>query len=320
MSECGEGVPNIVVPTIRPEKFKEFLNHWSDEFKGCHLIVVEDNPVKTLTYADFPYNSFTYEHYSWKEIDKELGKKAWIIPRRSDCVRSFGYYKAWKNKASFIVTLDDDTRPGCKGHIQAFYNKLFLEKHSNPSFYNTMKPPHLPRGTYKGLVGCDVVHGGWLGTPDYSAEEQVKSRSLAKVDRNDFNEGLIPEGAPFSMCGMNLAWKTEHTPTMYFGLQGNIMIGGGLAKLPIDRCGDIWCGYNVSKEGLVVYHGEPFCIHERASNVWNNMKKEENAEWMSDWYLREGADVDLDDSFPEVGYWRLLREAEEEWKNLFQEQ
>lgn len=310
----GEGIPNIVIPTIRSvEFFKGFLLDWKEDFKGCHIIVIEDRKKKELKklFEMDVFKELSYDIYDWRDIDKDLGDKAWIIPRKSDCVRSYGYYKAWQNNPLFIVTLDDDVRPQAS-HIENFHFNLFQEEYAPENFYNTLRNTNeFPRGTYKGRVGCDVSHGCWLRVPDLSAEEQIKSNITGtepQSSRTWFNIGLIPKGAYFSMCGMNLAWKPHVTKDMYFGLQGG--------DYPIDRCGDIWAGYNITNKGYSVYTGYPMCTHTRASNVWSNLKKEENAEEFSKtmiWWLKNKTPCDnLGGS-----YLRDLSAAYKIWEGLF---
>src|SRR3989344_4987289 len=97
----------IVIPTTREDNFLLWLEKWKSEFAGHHVIAVEDNPQKTFAVPV----AENISHYSWEDIDKELGERSWIIPRRTDCVRSFGFYKAWQMKPDMVVTLDDDCYP-----------------------------------------------------------------------------------------------------------------------------------------------------------------------------------------------------------------
>jgi len=306
-AKVGEGIPNIVIPTIRNnEFFSDFLDSWRNEFKGCHLIIVEDRNKKQLGRTLKKYSKkvgCTYQLIDHRDIDKDLGVDKWIIPRKTDCVRSYGYLLAQRNNPSFIVTLDDDISPQ-RNHIATFYNKLFLERYPFKTFYNTMKGGVLPRGTYGAEVGCQVVHGVWANVPDFSAKEHSTKLNF-KSDINSFNEGLIPVGAPFSFCGMNVAWKPEVTKYMYFGLQGG--------DYPIDRCGDIWCGYRLAKEKVEVYTGRPMCTHNKASNLWTNMKKEKNAEEMSLDILLTG------ELLSNPKYCELLEKAEDIWTRLINE-
>lgn len=314
-------VPHIVVPTIRSEEhFKNFLISWKEEFEGCHLIVVEDKVKKKLVKLINEHID-SYSVYDWNDIDKDLGKNSWIIPRKSDTVRSYGYYKAWQKGANMIVTLDDDVVPR-KGHIQTFYKNLFLKKRPSTVFFNTLKGDHTPRGILdKEAVLPDVVHGGWENTPDYDAEEQIKGLSIKTVTFNSFNEGIVPSEKLTPVCGMNLAWKPSVTKHMYFGLQGSIKKGDGLEKLPIDRCGDIWCGFKLS-DNAVIYTGSPYCIHTRASNPWSNLSKERNA----DSYGREFINrfttktINKTDNDKEMSdYFDLLSKAYKVWDGLFNE-
>jgi len=302
----GEGVPNIVIPTIRSEGvFGKFLSDWGKEFSGCHLIVVEDRGVNKLTELmkfHSKNDNFTYQLINHKDIDRDLGEDAWIIPRKTDCVRSYGYLLAQRNNPLFIITLDDDVSPQVN-HIATFYTKLFTETYPAHDVYNTMKGV-LPRGTYLGSPGCEVVHGVWANVPDFSAEEHSTKLNY-ESDINSFNEGIIPKGSVASICGMNLAWKPEVTKYMYFGLQGG--------DYPIDRCGDIWCGYRLCEHNIKIYTGRPMCTHNKASNLWANMKKEKNAEVLSKCFIN---------GLPLIGYEDYedkLVEAEVIWERLVDE-
>lgn len=301
-----EGVPHVVIPTIRDEEhFMKFWKAWEEEFKGCvvHIVFDMDKLPSWIKDVETDITNFVY---CWKDIDNDLGKNSWIIPRQTDCVRSYGYWKAWQHKPLFIVTLDDDVEPQDQ-HIQTFYNKLFTQEYPPHNFYNTLRWPCVPpRGTYYITEGCDVVHGGWTNVLDLSAEEQAKNYRLYEDSGSEsFNMGLIPKGAYFSFCGMNAAWKPEMTKHMYFGLQGG--------EYPIDRCGDIWCGYHLTEVGAKVYTGYPLCKHTRASNLWSNMKKEKNAHLLSFQILHGG-----EEKLVPIWYNKKLVEARKIWESLFE--
>src|SRR5438093_13018438 len=110
----------IVIPTIREECFKDWLHRWAEELGNHTILVVEDNPTKSFSVPS-RQNIF---HYSWKEIDDELKDKAWIIPRRTDCVRSFGFYKAYQMQPDMIMTLDDDCYPDHKKFLELHWRAL----------------------------------------------------------------------------------------------------------------------------------------------------------------------------------------------------
>jgi reversibly glycosylated polypeptide len=80
----------IVIPTCRPDSFRDWWRAWQGLFgHDDELIVVEDAPRKAI---DAP----TKYHYSHAEIDAELGAQSWIISRRDSAIRSFGFWVAWE--------------------------------------------------------------------------------------------------------------------------------------------------------------------------------------------------------------------------------
>jgi reversibly glycosylated polypeptide / UDP-arabinopyranose mutase len=113
-----------------------------------------------------------------------------------------------------------------------------------------------------------INHGLWTNVADYDAVTQlVIGRTGGAFEPV---QQTIPRGSYYPMCGMNLAWRAELTPAMYFLLMGR--------DWPFDRFGDIWCGL-LSKKicdhlGYAVMSGDPMIEHRRASNVWTNLQKE----------------------------------------------
>lgn len=313
----AENRPNIVVPTIRsPEFFSGFLDDWAEEFGGCHLIVVEDRKHKQLGNILLEHskkNGYSHELFNHDDIDEDLGKDAWIVPRKTDCVRNYGYLMAYRNNPLFIVTLDDDTKPAVKGHIQQFYNKLFAKPDRESFYFSTMNNV-VPRGVLHNFSGteCKLVHGTWLENVDWSAKQQIQYVSNFVAKPEDYYKGYVPFGSLFSMCGMNIAWKPEITKHMYFPLMGH---SNGY---PIDRCGDIWCGYYVKnkldEQNKVIYTGDPFVVHKRASNPWTNLLKEQGEEQMGREFIR----TFLYGEKPKIQkkYFNKLKEAYKIWEKL----
>ncbi len=255
----------IVVPTIRRASIAEFLAAWRAEFIGHRVIVMEDNPEPTFDLGDS-----SIHHLSWRDIDRELGEWSWIIPRRTDCVRSFGYLRAMQLGCDVIITLDDDCFPIAEGFIDRHVQNLFEPSRqeawvSTGSGVTPRGVPYLARARTQ-KVG--ISHGLWTNVPDYDACTQlVVARGTAKFQPI---HQTIPSGSYYPMCGMNLAWRAELTPAMYFLLMGR--------DWPFDRFGDIWCGI-LSKKicdhlGYGVISGDPMIEHRRASNVWTNLQKE----------------------------------------------
>jgi hypothetical protein len=75
------------------------------QFRGHQVIVVEDNPERASTCRE------AYGTCRGRRSTPTWGQDAWIIPRRSDAVRNYGFILAAREKPDMIVTLDDDCYP-----------------------------------------------------------------------------------------------------------------------------------------------------------------------------------------------------------------
>jgi reversibly glycosylated polypeptide / UDP-arabinopyranose mutase len=313
----------IVVPTIREDSIVSFLRAWSGEFSGHLVIIVEDNPERT-----FAISGFNVKHYCWADIDAELGSDSWIIPRRTDCVRSFGYYKAFEESVDIIVTLDDDCYPNGGEFLQQHYKKLssLADHRAWVSTGQGALPRGMPYYHQNRQLQSVINHGLWVGVPDFDAVTQLGG---ARFDpRFESIEQVIPRGMFFPMCGMNLAFKPSIAPAMYFLLMGR--------DWPFDRFGDIWCGIFAKKMcdhlGLGVCSGEPMVEHKRASNVWQNLRKEAPGYEVNETLWRAVDSIvltkstvrdcykELAEQLPFVGeYWDRLRRAMGIWADLYAE-
>jgi len=310
----------IVIPTIREESIKMFFERWGDEFDNSQVIVIEDNPEKSFTLPD------AVNHYSWAEIDRELGDNAWIIPRRTDCIRSFGFYMAYRGGAKNIITLDDDCYPSDHNPDFVFSHLDFLERSGIETAWvstiDDIKPRGHPYFMVTRFAKIILNHGLWENVQDFDAPTQLVIGKKEGV----LNKMTIPRGQYYPMCGMNIAFKRELTPAMYFLLMGK--------NYEFDRFGDIWCGI-ISKKiidhlGYCVGNGNPLVWHDRASNVWENLRKELPGYEVNDhfWYrvdevvltkttfkecyIEVAEKIDL-----EGEYWDKLKRAMVIWANLF---
>lgn len=317
----------IVVPTIREASIQAFLRAWR---WPCRVIVVEDNPEPT-----FQLSGANIAHYAWCDIDRDLGYDAWIIPRRSDCVRSYGYWQAWCQGADLIITLDDDCLPESDVDAPTFLamHAANLRQDAQPAWHSTLTGTH-PRGyPYQQttrLVDVVLSHGLWTNVPDYDAVTQLVARRQgwsAPVAA----DGVIPRGSYYPMCGMNLAWRRDVTPLLYFLLMGQDAQG---RAYPYDRFGDIWAGI-ISKRildhlGLGVWSGGPTVHHARASNVWANLRKEAPGLEANEafWQWVDGVPLvgeDITGMYRQVaealaargGYWLTLARAMHTWGGLY---
>ncbi len=339
----------LVVPSIRKDSFTRFVAEWQPTglFDKANLILVEDNPTRTFdVWPDFENYGYGLTHLSWEDIDGH--EWSWIIPRRSDTVRSFGYWYAWMQGYKYIMTLDDDTYP------EPGYEKL-AEMHvsmlTRTKWFNTLNSVR-PRGTpYKNLGKRDVMlnHGLWTNVLDYDAPQQLVD-PVPEAFTHD--NRIVPHGAFFSMCGMNVMWRREMTPLMYHLLMGKMRVierhgsdllyrgsGTDLRKLEFDWFGDIWCGILMKKVcdrfGWAVTSGTPYIHHDRASDVFTNLRKEACGIGVNETFWERIDAVDLSAActvtaaykklaraIGEFGgehssYWEMSCEAMVTWADLF---
>jgi reversibly glycosylated polypeptide/UDP-arabinopyranose mutase len=312
----------IVVPTIRESCCREFLKQWSDAFDSCKVIVVEDNPERQFDLA-FP----NINHYCWADIDKELGADSWIIPRRTDCIRSFGYLKAYQEQPDLIITLDDDCYPLASGFVEQHHCELNSpgEDAAWVSTIEGVAPRGMPYHNLRRNLECVINHGLWTNVPDLDAVTQL-AQSRAAVSYTPLSM-TVPRGRFLPMCGMNLAFKPKIVPALYFLLMGR--------DYPYDRFGDIWCGILVKKIcdhlGWSIKSGPPHIEHQKASNVWRNLEKELPGYEINEqlWSHIDGITLtgrtpgqcyrELADNLPdEDDYWDELSRAMNLWVDLFE--
>jgi len=321
----------VVVPTIRETSINGFLDAWQ---WPCQVIVVEDNPERSFQLPP------RVDHYAWQDIEADLGNDAWIIPRRSDCVRSYGYWKAWQTGKPYILTLDDDCLPVDLQHVGNAATYRFTEQHLNnlqpatiTCWYSTLDgvyPRGYPYERWQHDVSIGISHGLWRGVLDLDSLSQLHYGRAGQTEAG-LRDGLVPFGQYFPMCGMNLAWRREYTPLMYFLLMGQDAAGNAY---PFDRFGDIWAGVIAKRVldhlGVAVWSGAPFVRHERASNVWTNFRKEHAGIIENERFWQRIDNIRLwetdprrcyrqiADQLPGEGYWKMLALAMRIWAALYE--
>eukprot|EP01025_Chloroclados_australasicus_P043139 TRINITY_DN4598_c0_g1_i1.p1 TRINITY_DN4598_c0_g1~~TRINITY_DN4598_c0_g1_i1.p1 ORF type:complete len:391 (-),score=36.74 TRINITY_DN4598_c0_g1_i1:361-1416(-) len=264
---------DIVIPTIRN---LDFLEMWRPFFQPFHLIIVQDgDPTKKITVPA----GFDYELYNRKDIERILGEKARCISFKDSACRCFGFLMS---KKPYIYTIDDDcfVAKDPQGQpINAIAQHMInLGCPATPYYFNTLYDPFrsgtdFVRGYPFSLregVPTVISHGLWLNVPDYDAPTQL-TKPLERNTRFVDAVMTVPKGVLYPMCGMNLGFNRELIgAAMYFGLMGE--------GQPIGRYDDMWAGW-CSKVicdhlQLGVKTGLPYIWHSKASNPFNNLKKE----------------------------------------------
>ncbi|MCL5797593.1 MAG: hypothetical protein M1366_02220 [Patescibacteria group bacterium] len=320
----------IVIPTIRN---LDFLKYWKNHFYNCAGFIIEDHKSKEIN-TPKKYFQKVY-HYTWQDIDNELGKNSWIISRKNAGIRSFGFLKAFQLKADIVITLDDDCYPVTgQNFINEHVENLSLSApdgwyptYPHRQYYYTRGIPYAIRGKREVVVS----HGLWKNILDFDAPTQLLHQDLSIPDSFPFIE-FVPKGYLFPMCSMNLAFKSKITPLMYFPLMGYDPLGNHWGY---DRFDDIWAGMFAKKIidhlGMAVVNGSPFVDHKKASDVFQNLKKEakgiETNEFLNSQLahliLKSTALVDCYEElvekvkFPKDDYFKNLRTAMKIWAKLF---
>lgn len=310
----------IVVPTIRAERILDWLERWREEFENCSIVIVEDHPKKTFT-----TNQENVTHYSWEDIDKDLGENSWIIPRQTAAVRSYGLYKAWQAKVDFIITLDDDCYPDDHGFVATHLK--YLSKNVSTKWVQHAQSDLKMRGLPKKTDEIPVLlnMGLWSNIPDLDGETQKMNPDF-RIHKQNFNFHLsLGQYAPIS--SMNLSVRSQAIPAFYYLLMGE--------KWGVDRFDDIWSGIFLKKIsdhlGYTFSGGNPYVYHDRASNPDINILKEKRGKEVNEYLWRDVDKIELQsgnfrDCYVELAnklpsyssYWHELKKAMVIWANLFQ--
>ena len=320
----------VVVPTIRN---LDFLTSWENEFSNCHLIVVEDNNDKTINADNLNFRSVT--HLTHKNIEKDFGKNSWIFSRKNAGIRCYGFWKAYQSGADVIITLDDDCYPAetdfVKKHLRNFTLKMpnsWLSTYPNPNWRFTRGFPYKNRNVYPTMLS----HGLWSGALDLDAKTEIKLPKLLNEKIYPPIGQFIPFNSFYPMCSMNLAFKREIVPLMFFPMMGENPNG---ILWPYNRYDDIWAGIFSKKImdhlKMGVINGSPFVNHRKASTPKHNHSKELNGMKVNETLWKKVQQVKLTKKtpkscyielakkikFPEGIYFRKLRQAMIIWANLF---
>lgn len=268
MNETKPGEIAVVVPTIRPKEMEAFTATWRDLLAAhdAWLVAVEDgeNPsVRAIQYFQDGKGRLGYTPTLHCEAEMDL------IYNFNDGVRNLGFFYIANGlpNVKYIITLDDDTRPHgdtIADHVHALKQKVPISWFSHSSRYMRGFP-------YAVRHEADVwvSHGIWNGVADWDAPTQL-------VDCQDgqphveFISGPVPKGALIPVCGMNLGFRREALPYVYFAPMG--------PKVGLHRFADIWMGINLKRKldelGKAMVTGMAVVNHERASNVWKNLQQE----------------------------------------------
>lgn len=246
----------VVVPTVagREETFAAFVEAWQPHFDahGVMFITVLDGEMPTVN--GIP-------------ADKIMGKHASCLSNFNGGIRNLGFafVAAHLPDIEVILTLDDDTRPigdPIGDHLEILDKRVPITWLSTASEYMRGFP-------YGVRDEAEVVlsHGVWENVADWDAPTQLVLGSKRFVT---FPKMPVPKGVLYPMCGMNVAFKRKMLPHMY---QAPFWLEEGLGRVD-----DIICGITskkvIDENGWAAVTGYARVWHERASNVYKNLKLE----------------------------------------------
>lgn len=258
----------IVVPTIRPEKYKHFLKVWSQLFKKHTVMVVgvEDGENPKIIDAGFT-------------PEDVMGKFADLVYNKNDGVRNLGFafIARFHKHIDVIISFDDDVEPygdTIQDHLDALSQKVPVSWISTASQYMRGFP-------YNVRTESEAVmsHGVWEGVKDWDAPTQL---TLGNRDVS-FYKGPVPKGIFYPHCAMNFAFKRKALPLVYQAPMGY--------RVGLDRFADIWmgieCKKDLDKKNWAVVTGYAKVYHKRASNVFTNLVKESKGLGMNEEYGKD---------------------------------
>lgn len=269
----------VVVPTCRPDRLEDFLSAWREQFGdyNCDVLVVrDDTPDGEVWHITDTARRLVSDHHG------TLGSQAYLVPRKTPACRGIGFAYIAKHMPDirWIITLDDDLVPDgdtIGDHLAALCKKVPVSWVSSTQ-YGDLYMRGFPYAVRE-EAPVWVSHGVWKNIPDLDAPTQLV---LGEDPEVEFYRGPVPKGAMFPLCGMNLAFRREALPFMYWC---------PCVNLPgAQRFDDIWMGIHAKREldeaGAALVTGFASCIHTRLSNVFKNLEQEAVGIGLNEGYWR----------------------------------
>jgi hypothetical protein len=250
-------VKNIacVIPTIRTEtSLPAFLEAWMPLFNkhNVEIIVIDDT-------GDTPQ---IIHNGDKKELQSDL------VSNKCAGVRQLGFLYIAQNlpDVEYIFTTDDDCFPvgdPIQDHIDQLNRRVPI------SWISTATDAYMRGFPYGVREEAPVMmsHGVWETVPDYDAPTQLLT---PKDFKPTYYKGVIPKGIFTPICGMNLAWKREALPYIYFAPVGQYK---GAERFD-DILGGLFIIKDFAKLNWAIVTGYAKVQHLRASNVFYSLEKE----------------------------------------------
>jgi hypothetical protein len=204
-----------------------------------------------------------------------------VFSQRDSGIKAFGFWKAVvTHKVDAVFCLDDDCFPTTAGPVYNNPHERFVNQHLAALAGGAKWAPSVGEPTRglpyynPGLAGSTMLHmGTWLRDADYDAVQEL-AHHRAGVETGRFKSPpgvrLLHPDNYVPMCAMNISFRSELLPLMYFPKMG--------VGVPYRRFDDIWCGVILQRCArhlrLRLSVGDPAIDHRRASRPLVNLEKE----------------------------------------------
>jgi reversibly glycosylated polypeptide / UDP-arabinopyranose mutase len=274
----------IVTPTVREDSFARFTSEWNELFNHHNVILVkvQDGETPELHIHDYSDNS-TEKYVFEKDTDNELDN---LFYNYTDGIRNLGFYYVAQNGSldDVIITMDDDVYPYDNDPIQSHLEVLGRYVPTSWMSSTVFGEEYMRGMPYEVRNESEVLvsHGVWENVPDLDAPTQLVKG--IKPEGYEFARTVVPKGIYFPFCIMNVAFKMQAMPYMYQAPSGRTCPHG------IDRFADIWCGINLvryaQEHNFAIVTGYATIWHDRASNVFENLKKENKGICLNEHYWK----------------------------------
>lgn len=297
----------IVIPTARPESWDKFWKSWVKLFRlhDCYIYKVEDGDTQTvLEWIPTSYDSDSWLEHTPKQI---LGDNVDLVFNKTPACRNLGFAAIAKfnSAVKYIITLDDDLESlgdPIQDHIDALNMNVPISWMSTIDVYDDTEYPRGFPYWVKQEAPVMLSHGVWQGVADWDAPTQLVMGEKRVVM---FRRGPIPKGVYFPFCGMNVAFRREALPYIYYAPVANFY--------GAERFDDIWAGIEFKRDfdrlDWAVVTGYAEVQHNRASNVWKNLQRESVGLELNEHYWQKKPDHPWFDEY---------LEKRNRWKEMIQ--
>ena len=275
----------VIVPTCREDQIKKFKLAWKKqlELHEAKLIIVHDGDEPWIE-AD---HNFT--------VASLMGEDLSLISSHTSAVRNAGTAYAALVGFEVLFTVDDDCKPigdTIGDHLKALYQRVPISWMPIGTQYTRGFPYEIRQE-----APVMLSHGVWQGIYDYDAPSQF----FRGYPDMEFYEMTIPKGCYAPISGMNLAFKREAVPYMYFAPRED-----GIA-----RHDDIFMGIVAKREfdkrNWAMVTGYATVEHQKMSSVYANLQKESLGLMLNEVFWQG------DENHP---YFRRYKEKRKRWEKF----